>query len=300
MESPVDPIQSKGIGEHIDSAHSRASAKFTEDIGSPEVDSAASDVNHAQRLAAQWADGTAEERRLKRKLDWRILPCTWILYLLGNLDRSNIGNAETGGLAREFDLTSEQYSVIVLVFFTSYLIFEVPANMVLMRARPSVFLPGLGVIWGTFAALMGATQTWSQLAGLRFLMGVAEAGFAPGCAFYLSCWYRKYELATRYSFLYTSVPIAGAVSGLLAGLITQYMDGSAGLAGWRWLFILEGVASAIAAVVIFLLMPDFPSNSQRFLSQGDSLLACNRLAADGIALAQGAGDEATPTGRHSR
>jgi MFS family permease len=109
--------------------------------------------------------------------------------------------------------------------------------MILTRVRPSVFLPGLGVIWGTFAALMGATQNWSQLAGLRFLLGVAEAGFAPGCAFYLSCWYRRYELSTRFALLYTSVPIAGAVSGLLAGLITDYMDGTAGLAGWRWLFV---------------------------------------------------------------
>lgn len=83
-------------------------------------------------------------------------------------------NAKTGGLARDFGLSSEQYSIVVLMFFISYLAFEVPANMILIRVRPSVFLPGLGVIWGTFAALMGATQHWSQLAGLRFLIGVAE------------------------------------------------------------------------------------------------------------------------------
>ncbi|KAK8044175.1 nicotinamide mononucleotide permease [Apiospora rasikravindrae] len=261
--SSIDPFVRNGIDEQLKKPQFGTSTNLNEE-------DATADLNHAQRLAAQWVDGTAEEGRLKRKLDWRILPCT---------------NAKTGGLARDFNLSSEQYSVIVLVFFVSYLIFEVPANMILTRVRPSVFLPGLGVIWGTFAALMGATRTWGQLAGLRFLMGVAEAGFAPGCAFYLSCWYRKYELATRYAFLYTSVPIAGAVSGLLAGLITQYMDGSAGLAGWRWLF---------SAIVIFLLMPDFPSNSKRFLSQEESLLACNRLAVDGIALAQGTGGERIP------
>lgn len=84
---------------------------------------------------------------------------------------------------------------------------------------------------------MGATQNWGQLAGMRFLLGIAEAGFAPGCAFFLSSWYRRYELATRFALLYTSVPIAGAVSGLLAGVITQYMEGAAGIAGWRWLFV---------------------------------------------------------------
>ena len=146
-------------------------------------------------------------------------------------------NAKTGGLEDDFGLTSSQYSIIVLLFFVSYLVFEVPANMILTRVRPSVFLPGLGLVWGTFAALMGATQNWHQLAGMRFLLGFAEAGFAPGCAFFLSSWYRKYELATRFALLYTSVPIAGAVSGLLAGLITENMEGVSGLAGWRWLFV---------------------------------------------------------------
>jgi fucose permease len=83
-------------------------------------------------------------------------------------------NAKTGGLEEDFGLTSSQYSIIVLVFFISYLIFEVPANMILTRVRPSVFLPGLGLVWGTFAALMGATQNWGQLAGMRFLLGFAE------------------------------------------------------------------------------------------------------------------------------
>lgn len=74
----------------------------------------------------------------------------------------------------DFGMSSSQYSVIVLAFFISYLVFEVPANMILTRVRPSVFLPGLGLVWGTFAALMGATQNWSQMAGMRFLLGVAE------------------------------------------------------------------------------------------------------------------------------
>jgi len=203
-------------------------------------------------------------------------------------------NAKTAGLEDDFNLTSSQYSIIVLVFFLSYLVCEVPANMILTRVQPHVFLPGLGLVWGTFAALMGATQNWTQLAGMRFLLGVAEAGFAPGCAFFLSSWYRKYELATRFALLYTSVPIAGAVSGLLAGLITDYMDGVSGLEGWRWLFILEGVASVVAAMVIFFLMPDYPSTSKRFLTEEESILACNRLAADGIAMAQGAGREPIP------
>ncbi|KAL5337703.1 major facilitator superfamily domain-containing protein [Aspergillus crustosus] len=248
----------------------------------------------AHHIVTSWVDGTPEEKRLVRKLDWRILPCCWVLYLLGFLDRANVGNAKTGGLEEDFNLTSSQYSIIVLVFFISYLVFEVPANMILTRVRPSVFLPGLGLVWGTFAALMGATQNWSQLAGMRFLLGFAEAGFAPCCAFFLSSWYRRYELATRFALLYTSVPLAGAISGLLAGVITDHMDDVGGLPGWRWLFILEGLASIVASVAIYFLMPDYPSNSKRFLNEEESLLACNRLAVDGIALTQGTGAEKIP------
>ncbi|KAL2839730.1 major facilitator superfamily domain-containing protein [Aspergillus pseudoustus] len=258
------------------------------------VEKVPGDLADAQQLATQWVDGTPEEKKLVRKLDWRILPCTWILYLLGFLDRANVGNAKTGGMEDDFGLTSSQYSIIVLVFFISYLIFEVPANMILTRVRPSVFLPGLALVWGTFAALMGATQNWSQLAGMRFLLGFAEAGFAPGCAFFLSSWYRRYELATRYALLYTSVPLAGATSGLLAGVITDHMDDVGGLPGWRWLFILEGLASIVAAVIIYFMMPDYPSTSRRFLTEEESILACNRLAVDGIALTQGTGAEQIP------
>lgn len=109
--------------------------------------------------------------------------------------------------------------------------------MILGRVRPSIYLPTLAILWGVAAACQGACQNWHQIVGLRFLIGFFESGFAPGCAFYLSSWYRKYELASRYAWLYTSVAVAGAVSGLLAGVITEFMDGAAGIAGWRWLFV---------------------------------------------------------------
>jgi MFS family permease len=124
---------------------------------------------------------------------------------MGNLDRANIGyvkslnrpqtpqlmlprNAKTGGLEDDFGFTSNQYSIIVLVFFVSYMVFEIPSNMILHRVRPSVYLPGLAVLWGGIAACMGAVQNTKQLIALRFLLGIAEAGFAPGCTFYLSSW----------------------------------------------------------------------------------------------------------------
>lgn len=100
-----------------------------------------------------------------------------------------MGNVKTGGLAADFNLSDNQYSVILLIFFVSYVLFEVPSNLILPRVRPSVYLSGLAVVWGAVAACMAATQNWKQLAGVRFVLGVVEAGFAPGVAFYLSSWW---------------------------------------------------------------------------------------------------------------
>jgi MFS family permease len=97
-------------------------------------------------------------------------------------------NAKTGGLANEFNLTSNQYSVVLLLFFVSYIVFEVPSNMIIARVRPSLYLCGLAILWGVIAALMAVTQNWKQLAGVRLVLGFIESGFAPGIAFYLSSW----------------------------------------------------------------------------------------------------------------
>lgn len=187
--------------------------------------------------------------------------------------------------------------------------------MILGRVRPSIYLPTLAILWGMAAACQGACQNWHQIVGLRFLIGIFESGFAPGCAFYLSSWYRKYELASRYAWLYTSVAVAGAISGLLAGVITEFMDGAGGIAGWRWLFvsilvfltcgdqwktfwsltspfyaqIIEGVASIVLGVIVMFVMPDYPTSiNSKFLTKEERILACNRLAVDGMGLAQGA------------
>lgn len=136
-----------------------------------------------------------------------------------------------------FDITSNQYSIIVLIFFVSYTIFEIPSNMILVRVKPSVYLSALAVLWGIVVCCMAATKNWRDVVGCRFVLGAVESGFAAGCAFYLSSWYRTHELAARYAIIYTSVALAGGLSGLLAGVITDHLDGAQGIAGWKWLFV---------------------------------------------------------------
>lgn len=171
------------------------------------------DQQQARQLAAEYDPNSPEERKLVRKLDWRLVvsipvrdpkhprlrtdvppplstlkPSTWALYLLSNVDRANIGNAKSGGMADDFDLSSNQYSIIVLVFFTTYMVCEIPSNMLLNRLRPSLYLPMLAILWGVAAACQGAVTSSNQLIGLRLVIGTFESGFAPGCAFYLSSW----------------------------------------------------------------------------------------------------------------
>ncbi|KAF3002011.1 hypothetical protein E8E13_008288 [Curvularia kusanoi] len=143
-------------------------------VASDTLKGKADDFEQAEQLQAQWIDGSGAEKKLTEQ----ILGMSF--SAIRNIAANSTSNAKTGGLEDDFQLTDAQYSIIVMVFFISYLICEVPSNMILIRVRPSWFLPGLGLVWGTFAALMGATQNWGQLAAMRFLLGVAEAGFAPG------------------------------------------------------------------------------------------------------------------------
>jgi MFS family permease len=196
-------------------------------------------------------------------------------------------------MEEDFDLSSTQYSVILLVFFISYVVFEVPSNMLLHRLRPSIFLSAICLVWGGVAASMAACQNWSQIAAVRFCLGVIEAAFAPGVAYYLSCWYKTHELARRFAIYYTATAVSGAFSGLLAGVIVDNLDGSRGLEGWRWLLLIEGVGSSAAGLFTWMILPDWPATT-RWLSEEETFLAIQRLRYDGIASSGSEGD-AQPT-----
>ena len=155
--------------------------------------------------------------------------------------------------------------------------------MILHRARPSLFLSTLCLLWGGVAASMAACQNWSQVAAVRFCLGIAEAGFAPGVAYYLSCWYKTYELARRYCLYYTATAVSGAFSGLLAGVITEHLDGARGMDAWRWLLLIEGVGSSSAALFAWAVLPDWPSTT-KWLSREEKSVAVRRLQLDGIAI----------------
>ncbi|KAH8176981.1 major facilitator superfamily protein [Sarocladium implicatum] len=220
------------------------------------------------------------EKKLVRKIDMHILPCMFIMYLLSYMDRTNIGNARIAGMDKDLNLDSDRYSIALVVFFVSYVVFEVPSNMLLTRIRPSIYLPGIMAAWGAVTIGMGFSPNYKSLIGFRFVMGMFEAGFAPGVLMLLSSWYKKEEQSKRFAVYISASILSGAFGGLLAGSITSGMDGAHGIAGWRWLFLIEGAATVGFAGIATFWLPDFPATtSKKKFNDAERDLAIRRLQA---------------------
>ncbi|KAJ5812488.1 hypothetical protein N7474_008789 [Penicillium riverlandense] len=228
---------------------------------------------------------SAEERRLIRKQDLRILPLSAGIYLLCYLDRSNIGNAKTlnsdtrNDLLDETHMTDHQYIIALMVFLIAYAIFEVPSNYLLKRLRPSRWIAFLMLSWGAITMGLGGTHSFAQVAGVRFLLGMVEAGLFPGLVFYLTFWYKVSERSLRVAIILASATLAGAFGGAIAYGV-GHMNGANGLSAWRWLFIIEGAPSCAAAALVWFILPDYPETC-RFLTPEDKALAKQRLSVEG-------------------
>lgn len=203
-----------------------------------------------------------------------------ILYLISHIDRANIGNAKIEGMDKDLGLVGNQYNIASTVFFVPYIIFEIPSNMVLKKIRPSIWLPFLIVCWGIIMTCMGIVQSFSGLVACRVLLGAFEAGFFPGAVFLVSCWYRRSELQQRLALFYTASAFSGAFSGLLAYAIAR-MDGARGIAGWRWIFLIEGAVTVAVGLIVPLLIVDSPHRAS-WLSEDEKLFIKARLTTDGV------------------
>lgn len=156
------------------------------------------------------------EAKLIRKLDFFIIPITMLLYLLSFLDRVNIGNARLYGLEEDLGLSPNQYQTAVSILFVTYLLSEVPSNLVLKKIRPSRWIAFIATSWGIIATLTGIVQSYAGLLVCRLLLGLVEGGLFPGMAIYLTMFYGKKEIALRIGYLFVAAAIAGAFGGLLA------------------------------------------------------------------------------------
>ena len=213
------------------------------------------------------------------KIDLRVMPFLCILYLLAFLDRVNIANARSFGLQKDLHLTKNlQYNTALTIFFVPYVLFEIPSNILMKRFSPRVWLSGCMFLFGVVSICQGLTSNYGGLLTTRFFLGLFEAGMFPGCFYLIGMWYQRSEAQRRYSFFFSSTTLAGAFGGLLASAIGK-MDGLRGYHGWRWIFILEGVLTAVVAIAFFLLIPSFPEDAT-WLTQEEKDYVKARLQVD--------------------
>lgn len=218
------------------------------------------------------------DRKLIRKLDWKLMPWLCFLYLLAFLDRTNIGNAKIAGIGEDLGLTTARYNATLTIFFVSYAVFEPITNILLKKLRPSIFIPITIILWGSSMLGMGFVKNWSSLMAARWFLGLAEAGLFPGVNYYLSCWYKRSEFGIRAAIFFSAAALSGSFGGLLAAAI-EMMDGIADIPGWAWIFILEGLLTIIAGFFSFWLVHDFPDEAT-FLSEVDRARVVRRLKLD--------------------
>ncbi|OLN87958.1 putative transporter C1002.16c-like protein 1 [Colletotrichum chlorophyti] len=233
----------------------------------------------------------ATEKRLVWKLDVTLMPVVWTLYMFNYLDRNNLAQAKLNRFEEDLGLVGNQFNTAVSIFNAGYMIAQLPSNMLLTRVRPSIYLPCCVLLWSCVSASTAAAKNFSSLIAIRILLGVVEAPFFPGVFYVLSCWYTQKELAFRTAILYSGMLIATAFSGLIAAAVFAHLDGARGLAGWQWLFIIEGAGSFASAFAALALLPDYIGSGTGLcswlMSEAELRVAAQRMEADRVSVPGG-------------
>ncbi|KAF7355303.1 MFS general substrate transporter [Mycena sanguinolenta] len=197
----------------------------------------------------------ATTRKILWKLDCHVLPPLALLWLCNFIDRSNVGNAGIAGLETDTHLVRNQFNIVLTVFYATYILVEVPSNLVMKKLKPNRWIAILVFVWGAVTTLTSLVHSFAGLVAIRMFLGLCEGGLLPGIVLYLSTLYKPHELQLRVGIFFSSASLSGAFGGLLATAILN-MDGIGGLAGWRWIFILEGLATVVASFIAFIFLPE--------------------------------------------
>ena len=207
--------------------------------------------------------GTSEsgiEERTTRKVFWRIIPFCFVLYIISYLDRANIGYAALQ-MNKELALSSEAFGFASGIFFIGYFLFEVPSNVAMAKFGPRIWMARILITWGIVSVLTAFVHTAWQLYSLRFLLGVAEAGFFPGIIIYLTCWFRKRDQATTIALFTAAIPVSYLLGAPLSTWIMDIFDGASGFTGWRWMLLLEGAPAILGGIACYMLLTDRPEDA---------------------------------------
>ncbi len=227
--------------------------------------------------AALPAELTPEENRVFAKIAWRIMPLLVLAYIVNFLDRTNVGVAALT-MNKDLGLTATQFGLGAGLLFASYCLCEVPSNLALYKFGARRWLARIMITWGLISAGTVFVTGAQSFYVLRLLLGAAEAGFFPGVAFFLTLWFPAAYRARIYAWFLLGVPASSMIGSPISGLLLG-MNGVWGFAGWKWLFVVEGLPAVILGVIILVMLADTPQ-SALFLTQDEKDLVARRLASE--------------------
>lgn len=199
------------------------------------------------------------EKRTLRKITWRIVPFIMILYLIAYIDRVNIGFAALT-MKEDLGFTASILGFGAGIFFLGYFLFEVPSNVILHKVGARIWIARVMLTWGVIAGGMAFVDSSTSFYVMRFLLGVAEAGFFPGIILYLSYWFPARHRAGVIAMFMAAAPIAVAIGSPISAALLQ-MDGIWGFSGWQWMFVIEAIPAVILGFVVFFYMTDKPEKA---------------------------------------
>ncbi|EPE04637.1 mfs transporter [Ophiostoma piceae UAMH 11346] len=218
------------------------------------------------------AELAALQKKMVRQLDCVIIPIVGILYVFNYVDKSALAASKVYGIMEDLNMNTNDFATAISILFAGYIPFQIPSNLIMTK----IPRPGLSAsVWGTVSALAAIVHTKEGLYVQRVFLGVTEAVFFPGVIYYLSAWYTKQEIGKRLAALFMFQMLGSAFGGFLAAACLT-LDGHHGIAGWRWLFIVEGACTVGCGLIFSLIMPEYPHNA-RLLSQTERDLAVWRL-----------------------
>ncbi|MFI6920465.1 MFS transporter [Nonomuraea spiralis] len=207
------------------------------------------------------------QEALYRKISRRLLPLLLICYMFAALDRVNLGFAKLQ-MSQDIGISEAVYGLGAGIFFLGYVLFEIPSNLMLTRIGTRKTIMRIMILWGLTSAGMMFVQNVTSFLVLRFLLGVFEAGFAPGIIFYLGYWYPAARLAAPTALFMLAGPISSVLGGPVSTWIMTYLDGAWSLAGWQWMFVLEGLPTVLLGFVVWRTLADSPVQA-RWLSDAE-------------------------------
>ena len=219
-----------------------------------------------------------EASRAYSKVAWRLLPFLFLCYVFAYLDRVNVGFAKLQMMS-DLGLSEAVYGMGAGVFFAGYLMFEVPSNIVMLKVGARKWITRIMVTWGVISAAMMFVKSPASFYALRFLLGVAEAGFFPAILLYLTYWFPASRRGKVTALFMTGIPMSGVIGGPLSGLIMGTMDNVGGHHAWQWVFVLEAIPTVILGCMAWFFLDDKVADA-KWLNESEKSLIEHDLAQD--------------------